>query len=123
MDWDAIENWMPDGYIRSLTSEGRGTGAIRHLVTGWGVHLSERLDRADERSGLLELSLVAPLPWGLLSYRAQGKLDILPGRRCRLTWRGRPEMPERGPDSERVTRLLRNSYAKMFEGIRAVVES
>jgi len=99
-----------------------GPGAIRHLVTGQGVTLSERLDRADEAAGVLELSLVGPLPWGLLSYSAIGKLDEPAKNRSRLTWRGTLEMPQPGIESERVVKLLKKSYAKMFAGIRHEVE-
>jgi len=123
MDWAAIVDWMPDGYVQSLRMEGRGPGAIRHLVTGKGVRLAERLDKADESSGVLELSLLDPLPWGLLSYRARGKLERMAGDKSRLTWQGTLETPEPGAETERVARLLRKSYAKMFLGIRQVVES
>ena len=123
VDWAAIVEWMPDGYVQSLRMEGQGPGAIRHLVTLKGVHLSERLDVMDESSGVLELSLVGPLPWGLLSYRARGKLDSISDNRSRLTWRGTLEMPERGPEFDSVAKLLRKSYARMFLGIKSVVES
>lgn len=123
VDWAAIVDWMPDGYIRSLRMEGQGPGAIRHLVTGQGIELAERLDSSDESTGVLELSLVGNLPWGLLAYHARGKLDRISETRCRLTWQGRPEMPEHGPESDAVARLLRRSYAKMFLGIGRVVES
>ena len=123
MDWAAIVDWMPDGYVRSLRMEGQGPGAIRHLVTGQGVELAERLDRADEPSGVLELSLVPPLPWGLLSYQARGKIDSIVSDRSRLTWQGTFEMPGRGSESDTVAGLLQKSYEKMFLGIRRVVES
>jgi hypothetical protein len=74
-------------------------------------------------SGVLALSLIDPLPWGLLSYRARGKLDSISENRVRLTWQGTLEMPEQGPESDSVARLLRKSYAKMFLGISHVVES
>ena len=122
-DWAAIVDWMPDGYVQSLRMEGQGPGAIRHLVTGKGVRLAERLDKADETSGVLELSLLDPLPWGLLSYRARGNLDSISDEKSRLTWQGTLEMPQPGPESDAVTGLLRKSYAKMFLGIRNVVES
>jgi hypothetical protein len=123
IDWAAIVDWMPDGYVQSLRMEGQGPGAVRHLLTGKGVQLAERLDKADESSGVLELSLLDPLPWGLLSYRARGKLQSIAGDKSRLTWQGTLEMPEPGPESDYVARLLRKSYAKMFLGIRQVVES
>jgi hypothetical protein len=123
MDWAAIVDWMPDGYVQSLRMEGQGLGAIRHLVTLKGVQLSERLDEVDEESGVLALSMLDPLPWGLLSYRARGKLDSISDRRSRLAWQGTLEMPEHGPESDKVANLLRKSYAKMFEGIRQVVET
>ena len=37
MDWGAIVDWMPDGYIQKLKLEGQGEGAIRYLVTGKNV--------------------------------------------------------------------------------------
>ena len=127
IDWAAIIDWMPDGYIRELRMDsqcpGREPGAIRHLVTGNGVALSERLDHADEATGVLELSLVEPLPWGLLSYRARGKLDDLPDHRCRLTWSSTLEMPQPGTEADRVVKLLQKSYAKMFLGIKRRVET
>ena len=103
--------------------EGQGLGAVRHLTTLKGMQLSERLDAADEASGVLELSLLDPLPWGLLSYRARGKVDRLSDNRCRLTWQGTLELPASGAESDEVADLLRKSYAKMFLGIRREVES
>lgn len=123
IDWPAIIDWMPGGYIRSLECEGQGPGAIRHLVTGQGVRLSERLDTADENAGLLELSLVGELPWGLLSYAARGKLDDLANGSSRLTWQGTLEMHDNDGELEKVSRLLRRSYAKMLLGIRQAVEA
>jgi len=123
VDWAAIVDWMPGGYIRSLEYDGHGPGVVRHLVTTQGVRLSERLDRADESAGLLELSLVGDLPWGLLSYAARGKIDALPAGGSRLKWQGTLEMPDNDQDVAEVALLLRKSYAKMLQGIRGVVES
>jgi hypothetical protein len=123
MDWAAIVDWMPDGYIQSLRMEGQGVGAIRYLLTGQGAEIAERLDRADESTGVLELSLLEPLPWGLLSYRARGQLEEMTGKRSRLNWQGTLEMPERGTELDSVVRLLLKSYGKMFTGIRNVVEA
>ena len=127
IDWAAIIDWMPDGYIRELRMDSqcpdRAPGAIRHLVTGKGVTLSERLDHADETTGVLELSLVGALPWGLLSYRARGKLDDLPGNRCSLTWSSTLEMPQAGIEADQIVTLLQKSYAKMFLGIKRRVET
>jgi hypothetical protein len=117
-DWGGILDWMPDNYIQSLRLEGQGVGAVRHLVTGKGVRLSERLDTLNKESGILELSLVNELPWGFLSYRARGKLEAISENQCRLTWQGTLEMPACGPESGRVTALLKKSYENMFLGIR-----
>lgn len=117
-DWAAIIDWMPDGLVASLRMEGQGVGAIRHLVTGQGVPLSERLDAADEAAGTLDLSLVGQLPWGLLSYRARGQVLSLAPERCQLTWRGVFETPADGEQANRVERLLKQSYASMFRGVR-----
>jgi hypothetical protein len=118
LDWPAIVDWMPAGLIASLSMEGQGIGAIRHIVTGKGVALSERLDAADEQAGVIELSLVGQLPWGLLSYRARGRVLGMPSNGCQLTWRGVFETPAGGAAADRVARLLEHSYASMFLGLR-----
>jgi hypothetical protein len=118
LDWGAIAEWMPGGFIRSLRIEGQGIGAIRHLVTGKGVSMSERLDAVDEAAGTLDLCLVGPLPWGLLSYRARGQILGTSPNSCRLTWRGTFETPASGEQSDRVAHLLEKSYANMFLGVR-----
>lgn len=82
IDWKSIIDWMPDGYIRSLVIHGEGTGVVRHLVTGEGVAISERLDEMDEERGILKLSIIDPLPWGMLSYTAEAQLDHLGRDRC-----------------------------------------
>ena len=119
IDWKAIVDWMPGGFIASLRMEGQGVGAIRHLVTGKGVALSERLDAVDEAAGTLDRSLVGALPWGLLSYRARGQVLSTSPNSCRLTWRGIFETPASGEQAERVAHLLGKSYANMFEGVRS----
>jgi len=118
IDWGGIINWMPNNYIQSIQLEGDRVGAVRHLISGEGVRLSEKLDALDEESGILDLSLVNELPWGLLSYRARGKIDSISENKCRLTWQGTFEMPANGPESARVANLLKKSYKTMFLGIR-----
>ncbi len=122
-DWGGILDWIPNNYIASLRLEGKGVGAVRHLITRKDVHLSERLDALDQEFGILALSLVNDLPWGLLSYRARGELEALSETKCRLTWQGTLEMAARGPEYDRVVALLKKSYANMFFGIRRVVEA
>ena len=120
-DWPAIVDWMPGGLIASLRPEGQGIGAVRHIVTGEGVPLSERLDAADEAAGTLDLSLVGQLPWGLLSYRARGQVVSMSPESCRLTWRGVFETPAVGGQADRVAHLLKRSYESMFLGVRREV--
>jgi len=117
-DWSGIINWMPDGYIQSLQMEGEGVGAVRHLVTGRGVTISERLDGLDEKSGRLQLTIIEPLPWGMLSYTAMAQLDDVNGDSCRLTWCGTFESLESGSTANELAALFEKSYAKMFKGIR-----
>jgi hypothetical protein len=119
IDWPGIVNWMPDGYIRELQMEGQGLGAIRHLVTGQGVKISERLDEIDEPGGRLSLSIIEPLPWNMLSYTARAKLESAGNNQCRLNWRGTFELPAGGPASANLAKLLKISYTKMFEGMRS----
>lgn len=117
-DWGGIVDWMPNNYIQSIQLEGNNVGAVRHLVTGEGVRISERLDALDYESMTLELSIVNELPWALLSYRARGKIDSISKNKCRLTWQGTLEMPESGSESVKTANLLKKSYKNMFLGIR-----
>lgn len=117
-DWAAIVDWMPEGNIQSLEMEGQGIGAIRHLRTPQGVHIAERLDAADRQRGTLDLSILEPLPWGMLSYSARGTASPVSGGGCSLTWRGTFELPAAGPEAEDLARLLKMLYTTMFTGIR-----
>jgi hypothetical protein len=93
-------------------------GAVRHLVTGRGVSISERLDDMYEKSGSLQLTIIEPLPWGMLSYTAQAQLEDVNGDSCRLTWCGTFELPESGPAADELATLLKKSSAQMFKGIK-----
>jgi hypothetical protein len=118
VDWTSIVDWMPNGYIRSLDSEGAGEGAVRHITTGKGVVISERLDTVDERRGRLELSILEPLPWEMMSYHASAQLDETGPGKCRLRWEGCFELPQGGPAADALVNLLKESYIAMFAGIR-----
>ncbi len=118
VDWGGIVEWMPDGYIRSLRLEGKGTGAVRHLVTGQGVTISERLDEIDAHNGRLRLSIIEPLPWGMLSYSARARLKKIGPDQCELNWRGTFELPTGDASSGKLAALLEHSYARMFKGLR-----
>jgi hypothetical protein len=123
LDWPAIIDWMPDGYVQGVRMEGSGVGAVRHILTGKGVQLAERLDQADEAKGVLELSLVGELPWNLLSYHARGTLERQSRNSSRLHWKGTAELSETDAETGYVAKLLGTSYRKMFQGIRHIVES
>ena len=122
-DWGGIADWMPAGNIQSLQMEGQGIGAIRHLVTPQGVNISEQLDTLDEESGILELSIIEPLPWGMLSYTARGTVARISDKRCRLTWRGTFATPESGSQSNELAHLLKKLYSTMFLGLRRETEN
>jgi hypothetical protein len=109
---------MPDGFIQSLEIEGQGVGAVRHLVTGRGVAISERLDTADKENGLICLSIIEPLPWNMLSYSARAQLNAVTERRSRLTWSGTFELATAGNEAEQLAHLLKRSYMKIFKGIQ-----
>ena len=109
---------MPHGIISSLDIEGSGVGAVRHIVTRQGVHIAERLDRADEKQGQLELSILDPLPWSMLSYKASAQLDRLGPEKSRLRWEGTFELPEDGAEADALDQFLSKSYKTMFKGIR-----
>ena len=115
-DWAGIIDWMPDGYIQSLSCEGQGAGAVRHLVTSKGVAISERLDSLDSELGLICLSIIDPLPWGMLTYSANAQLQAR-GAHCQLIWRGIFELPASGRQADELANLLKKSYTTMFRGI------
>ena len=116
-DWAGIIDWMPDGYIQSLSSEGQGAGAVRHLVTGKGVAISEKLDSLDQDRRVLRLSIIDPLPWGMLSYSAIVHLEDLE-EHCCLHWCGTFELPDGGQQADELASLLEKSYKTMFKGIK-----
>lgn len=116
VDWAGIVDWMPDGYIQSLHIEGEGVGAVRHLVTGRGVSISEKLVSMDRERGMLRLSIIGPQPWGMLSYTATAHLEET-GKHCCLNWCGTFELPEGGQQAEELAKLLEKSYKTMFKGI------
>jgi hypothetical protein len=118
VDWGSIVDWMPHGIISNLEIEGSGVGSVRHIVTRQGVHIAERLDRADERQGRLELSVLDPLPWSMLSYKASAQLDELGREKCSLQWKGTFELPEKGQAADALGQFLGKSYKTMFKGIR-----
>jgi hypothetical protein len=122
LDWAALIDWMPDGYIRSCTWMAMpAAGRVPFATSSRARVLPYQKGRcADELSGA---RFPGTLPWGLLSYRASGKLDVLPEQRCRLTWSSTLEMPQSGIEADRVAGLLEKSYAKMFLGIRRRVEA
>lgn len=109
---------MPHGIISNLDIEGSGVGSVRHMVTRKGVHIAERLDRADEGQGRLELSILDPLPWSMLSYKAFAQLDERGAENCNLRWEGQFELSENGPDADALAEFLGKSYEQMFKGIR-----
>jgi hypothetical protein len=116
-DWAGIIDWMPDGYIQSLTIEGQGEGAVRHLVTGKGVRISEKLNAMDQHAGIILLSIIDPLPWGMLSYTAKAQLEDA-DEKCHLNWCGTFELPAGGRPADVLMELLKKSYTTMFKGLR-----
>jgi hypothetical protein len=117
-DWALIVDLMPRGIIASLELEGSGVGAVRHIVTREGVHIAERLDRADQQQGRLELSILDPLPWSMLSYTALAQLDEQGPDNCSLRWEGQFELLECGIEADALAEFLEKSYRQMFKGIR-----
>ena len=109
---------MPHGIISGLDIEGSGVGSVRHIVTRQGVRIAERLDRTDEGQGRLELSILDPLPWSMLSYKAIAQLDQLGPEKCSLRWEGLFELPENGQAADTLGQFLSKSYKTMFKGIR-----
>jgi len=118
IDWPSIVDWMPGGLISHLEIEGTGVGAVRHIITHQGVRIAERLERADERAGQLELSILEPLPWEMQTYNAIAQLDELGPDKCSLRWEGRFELSEDGLAAEALVQLLGKSYRLMFAGLR-----
>jgi hypothetical protein len=123
IDWGSIIEWMPAGYIQQLRMEGTGVGSVRHLLTGQGVVVSERLDETDRENGLLKLSIIEPMPWEMLSYNAYAQLRVVDTGQSRLCWHGTFEMTENSAAADSLAALLKKSYEKMFEGIKIKIQS
>ena len=118
IDWGSIIDWMPPGNIRHLRLEGEGIGAVRHIVTEQAVAIAERLDDLDESRGQLRLSIIEPMPWGMLSYSAITNLEDAGPDQCRLDWSGTFELAEGGDAANELAAFLKKAYASMFAGIR-----
>ena len=114
---------MPAGYIQQLRMEGTGVGSVRHLLTGRGVIVSERLDEVDPENGILKLSIIEPMPWEMHSYNAYAQLRAVDNGQSRLCWHGTFEMTESSAAADSLAALLKNSYETMFEGIKIKVRA
>ncbi|MEH6386834.1 MULTISPECIES: SRPBCC family protein [Pseudomonas] len=119
-DFANIEGWWPTDdetvMIERVEIEGEGIGQIRHIYNqGFPLAVSERLDYLDPDSLNYKLSIVGDRPAGLLYYQANGWIDVLPGNRCRLNYRG--EFTAKPGHAEEAEAFLRAAYALMFKGL------
>lgn len=122
VDWGDIIRWMPPGYISKLTLDGEGEGAVRHIRNSTGALLHERLDGADHAHRILHLSIIPPLPPGLLYYRATGIVRAEPAAarpECRLEWMSAfAATPDAAPLFDT---FLPQAVRDMFKGLRGAL--
>lgn len=123
-DFADIERWWPTDdeavMIERVDLEGEGIGLTRHIYNcGFPAPVSERLDYQDPASLTYKLSIVGERPAGLTVYQATGRVETLPGERCRLHYRGEfSTQPGRAQEAES---FLRGAYALMFKGLEQTV--
>lgn len=123
-DFANIERWWPKDepavQIERVELEGEGIGLIRHIYNkGFPAPISERLDYQDPATLTYKLSIVGQRPAGLTSYQATGRIEPLPGNRCRLNYKG--EFTTESGQPEAGETFLRGAYALMFKGLAAAV--
>ncbi len=118
-DFGNIQRWWPPGLavdIDHVEIEGNGVGMIRHIYNvGFPSAVSEQLLSIDPSSYSFSLAIVNDRPAGVVKYKASGKLRIVDGGKCRLSYRGEFETE---PGREQEARDFFNAaYAMMFTGL------
>lgn len=116
VDWGGIADWFPRGFIDSLEIEGEGDGAVRIINAPGGARILERLDGADADNLILQLSIVDPLPDGLLYYKATGRIEPLDERSCRLVWASAFKAADPAGE-ETFEKWFTLAVKSMFEGL------
>lgn len=123
-DFAHIERWWPQDelavQIERVVLEGEGVGQIRHIYNvGFPAPISERLDFLDPASHTLKLSIVGQLPVGVATYQATGRLESLPGNRCRMHYHS--EFTNQSGSPEAVREFMLVAYQLMFKGLSATL--
>lgn len=121
-DFGHIERWWPADEpavrIERVELEGQGIGAVRRIYNqGYADPISERLDQLDPRTMTYKLSIVGQAPVGITHYQATGRIEALPGARCRLNYSS--EFTTASGRPEEAEAWLRMAYALMFAGLAA----
>ena len=124
VDFAHIERWWPTDdpmvQIEKVILEGEGIGLVRHIYNlGFPTPISERLDFLDHATRTLKLSMVGALPAGLTHYAATGRIDMLPGNRCRMVYHSDFLSASGAPDEGRA--FLLPVYEIMFRGLAAAL--
>jgi hypothetical protein len=120
VDFGHIERWWPVGNLQmqidKVVLEGEGIGLTRHIYNvGFPNAISERLDFLDHDTRTLKLSIIDAMPADLTYYQATGRVDILPGNRCRLVYHGDYLSSTGSPEQGKA--LLLGAYQMMFAGL------
>jgi len=109
-DWGGICDWAPPELIATC----RVDGDVRHLTTGQGRAVAERLEYADPVAGEVVFSIVGPAPGRIGNYRATVHVERLDEARSRVSWTGRMDVPE-GADPARIVAGFEASYRMLIE--------
>lgn len=118
IDWGGLADWFPDGFIEHMEVEGEGDGAVRIITPPGGAPpLRERLDGADGANLILQLSIVEPMPDGLLYYKATGRIIPSGDEHCTLTWSSAfKAAPDK--DEQHFADWFTLAVQSMFAGLR-----
>lgn len=123
-DFAHIERWWPrhDPAVRidRVELEGEGIGMVRHIYNkGYAEPVSERLEALDPATMTYRLAIVGKAPVGITRYQATGRVEPLPGGRCRLAYRSEFDTASGRPDEAEA--WLRMAYGLMFQGLAAAL--
>lgn len=121
-DFAHIERWWPTHdsavQIDRVEVEGEGVGMVRHIYNqGYPDPVSERLDFQDPETMTYKLAIVGKAPVGITRYQATGRIEPLPGGRCRLNYASEFDTASGKPDEAEA--WLRMAYEMMFKGLAA----
>lgn len=121
--WDGLRDWwLPREFIADVELVGEGDGAVRIITHSVGSKVGERLDGADHERKIITLSIVDPVPPGVIYYRATGRVHPIDARHCRLEWMSAYKTDD-SAGGKQFAAWLPAVVADMFKGLQGAVSA